>query len=851
MMCHSPTAGVAGPREAVVQDRERLREFLRDHLDAARLGIRSILPGLDREPFFLVAATGLGKTVAVPLHLLIETRWFQQGPGQILVVEPTIPICRNEARHLTELFTGKYPRTPSPFGALTGSGKDNPDAPVLFITTGILEQVVRGEHLRPERVRIVIDEAHRVLGSSAGAELAIAIARNRGITVDYMSATIDTRGVDELLGVRVIRADAQRFPILKASAGRAIDDCISEVVDDCLFSGGQRFLPKVTDLRDAAARAEAERVLLHLRSPSSFVDPADGVRYPGLLERPQGLLVVVTSHSGARSDTRRVSEAVEGRLGERGLVVLPFASEIARDEVRVRAFQDRLARVEAENGRYVIVSTNVIEMGVTFPSLDYVVTVDTELAGEEGRLRRAALGVNAFYQRIGRVGRKRPGAAIVTTEAGGAEWSRWSAEQLATRLRYEPIRFATARGEVRPLAVETYVMRATDAQVPLALRDLDLPSRPQDDENLIGAIITERKAMRSAGLANNDRLTSHGEQFRGIGVVSSIAHGTLLAKLKDHPGSLAIVAAVAGASESVPLADLVGRSVRLDLGTLDEVEIVPAAWLTKPASEVHAALSRIREFDAASIAGAGVAEGGISAVGVALTAGLRPAPLSPATTPTLYLELRRAAIRLDPDSELLSVYAILRHFYNEFENASRDEETFEEEARRHAREDGCRRLGVLPGPLGLVRRRLRDVLRKAKIKLPRERIPERPIPASILAAGRSRGIPEERLMAGWKRLSGERFVEHLPSISDADRQAFLKAVSEVRAFERVPLRADEDGWRGDVAGPKGRREVRLDPARTSIRFHGSGGTVVGLIATRERAGVDEHVLAHVTRVGGI
>lgn len=401
------------------------RDFLKVHVHRGGLQIAPHLGKIGHRPVFVVAATGVGKTVGVPVHLLIwlcdelVARGGALKPIPcVLVVEPTIPICRSEAEHMNRSFQAflaerGLPVNVHPFGAVTGTHKSNVEAPIRFVTTGVFERMA--EHIDPDRCRVVVDEAHRVLAQSPGVEIAACVARNRGVLVDWMSATVDTSDLVDRFGVDLVLATEQRHPILKVPTHAPLEECVGDVVVRCLVRPTE-IVPPVEAFSDQTEQNRCERARLHLLSLTAFEDPVDHVSYPGLSERPQGMLVVVNSHQGENSDTRRIADRIRAACIGAGadIEVLRLASPVVRDPDQEAAFRRRVAGVEARQGRYVIVATNVVEMGVTFPSLDYVMTMDTEL--ETARVQGAdvvqerPLGVNAFS------------SASAVSEGAGLAW---------------------------------------------------------------------------------------------------------------------------------------------------------------------------------------------------------------------------------------------------------------------------------------------------------------------------------------------------------------------------------------------------------------------------------------------
>lgn len=138
------------------------REFLDAHVHQAGLQIGPHLGKIAQHPVFVVAATGVGKTVGVPVHLLLwqcdrlvaGRRPLNPVPC-VVVVEPTIPICRSEAEYMNRSFQAflaerGLPANVHPFGAVTGRDKSNVEAPIRFVTTGVFERMA--ERIDPERL---------------------------------------------------------------------------------------------------------------------------------------------------------------------------------------------------------------------------------------------------------------------------------------------------------------------------------------------------------------------------------------------------------------------------------------------------------------------------------------------------------------------------------------------------------------------------------------------------------------------------------------------------------------------------------------------------------------------------
>ncbi len=486
----------------------------RDHLDIA-----TYLPEMGTKSFFLVAATGLGKTVGVPIHVLLrQLQRAGRRPNptpRVWVVEPRIPIAMEQAEYMNHLwdeyceFHSRDKRRTSPlFGCVTSvSGRVNPDAPIQFVTTGIFELMSREGSYYPWRDRIIIDEAHVTVEQNPGVELGIALTRKDGVTIDYMSATVDVTGLKEQLGVsNVIRADGIRNIIWKSNLLRPIDEVIGELVQNTLVKpdSTSRFYPK-------GDYKQAKQVI-------------DSALEPG---RSHGMLIVVNSFNGDTSDTRKLTNKL--REAHPHVPVLHLASDVIRDPRRQADFGKRLVSIEARKENYIIIATSVVEMGITFPTLDYVVTMDAgydqETIGDVTFPVVAALGVNSLLQRIGRVGRRRPGIAYISNEVG-ADYSSLEDDKLnGSALAYEPIHYPLSSAPLMSLAY--YAAQQTWDDLDKWLTDLKLPSKIQEDEDRMEFFHEQFEKLELLGITQDGKLTELGarmEQWMGRADIAYAAH---------------------------------------------------------------------------------------------------------------------------------------------------------------------------------------------------------------------------------------------------------------------------------------------------------------------------------------
>lgn len=602
---------------------ETIRNFLYDRINDWNLPIKDIIEEIGNEPVFIIAKTGVGKTVTVPTKVLLglcddllrRNRDFARKFPQVYVVEPRIPICTmmmaemnngyqdylaykliddaefcdflvskgiedpqsKAARVVERIVELAYeyaaqgraaynPRHFNLYGCITSAGKINGDAPILFVTTGIMESLTfGGDQLDSEYHRIIIDEAHVTIEANPAIELGIALARKLGVKIDYMSATVDPASLADDLGVKIIRAGKSRFPIHLTNLKTPVEERVLDLVENYLLEPDAARFPDPSDF-DAENRGKIEQIRLHLLSKNDFTD--DGRNYPGLNNRAQGMLIIVNSHQNENSDTQRIANLITRagfNKGKSRVEVLRLASPIVRDPAQKLAFDRLVKNIEDKKGRYVIVATNVVEMGLTFSSLDYVVTMDSEFDNEytdgSQMIRKVELGINALYQRIGRAGRVRPGMAFIAKDFG-AWYSELDDAALARGLPVAPIKYPLAKGSFLKLALHTFRSEIPEANLRQEIERLNLPSKIQDNPELWSRFIAERERLRKIGIAAGDKLTRTGKKTFDFVGLEDMDFAALLASVienNDVKSSLPIIFAVFAAAAEFGFSDFMDK----------------------------------------------------------------------------------------------------------------------------------------------------------------------------------------------------------------------------------------------------------------------------------------------------
>lgn len=434
-----------GSKQIVRYSPSLVHAFLSHVIRKRKLPIaRQINKLVARRSFFLIAATGLGKTLTIPLWLLYRHMASKQmrpplaeGEEQIAsesprvwVVEPKVAICQGLEATLNgdwESFCEtrvKGPTIPM-FGCKTKTDNVSTNAPIVFITTGIFAIYARNGMFKSGRDVVLIDEAHSTLESDEGVELGVTLCRAFNVDINYMSATVDPVGLEKALGIQVFVDKRKRQHIWRHNTGAAMEDCIVDLVRKTLV--------------------EQDRASEYV--PSADTPHADVITSSVFEEdRAKGLLILVNSYASENSEAKRIERLLRREFPGQPFEIGQLAGETLRNRRKKAEYEQMLERWKDGKKRYVLIATSVVEMGVTLPSLDYVVTPDCDFEGEP-------LGVNSLIQRMGRVGRERPGIAYITQEAG-ASYSELDDAALNApgALAPEPIRFPIKEGHVTGLA---------------------------------------------------------------------------------------------------------------------------------------------------------------------------------------------------------------------------------------------------------------------------------------------------------------------------------------------------------------------------------------------------------------
>lgn len=328
--------------------------------------------------------------------------------------------------------------------------------------------------------------------------------------VDYMSTTVDTTTLaDDLCITNIIRADKQRFVVWRHNLCAPMADVLPKVIEATLVNPDPKseYFPKIGQYRYAE-------------------DVLDAVLAPG---RSHGMMVIVNSFAGNNSDVANLSAMVKSKFPN--LPVLELASEVVRDAKREQAFKQKLQALEVAKQNYVIFATSVVEMGITFGTIDFVATMDSgyqnETIGDVTFPVEAPLGVNSLLQRFGRTGRKRPGIAYNSCEVD-ADYSGFDDVEFNNPnvLKYEPLHYPMTSAPLMALAY--YACGQEWEYLEDWVADLQLPSRIEDDAERMQHLTSQIDILEELGMVEDTHLTDFGVRMKRWVGQADLAYATQL-----------------------------------------------------------------------------------------------------------------------------------------------------------------------------------------------------------------------------------------------------------------------------------------------------------------------------------
>lgn len=671
---------------------------------AKPLPIGKVINRIGATSVFIRAETGVGKTVAAPVKILIEHLKKVSPNGlstncQVIVVEPRVTIVESQKGFLNGRWQtflksqkGVLPNTsaiPELFGCISSAGKKNPNAPIIFVTTGILENMAAGlgkHQLEPNKHRVVIDEAHVILSQYPGMELAVSLIKHRGIMVDYMSATVDTSTIEDELDTLIIEAKVgeRLFKLDFVAAGEPMETFLPRFVNEYLLERGD-------------------------------------------YSRPQGAFIIINSHQSEHSDTQRYSRLVQSRFVSQVEVII-LASPVIKDPEQWQMVQQKLMAIRENKSRFVVITTNVIDMGVTWDEVDYVVTMDTEYYNvlRDGceTLELKQISINTLLQRGGRAGRKRHGTCFITNEYEGED-ALYSQPKKLEAPKPEPIIYALEKGYLTGLALHTFAAKIDPSLLQQCLAELRLPSKIDKNPSLFERFSQERRHLQNLGLANESTLTETGQkviEYYSKGLTNLHLARLLATVPKDEPELQTAIALISVACNESSLQDILLR--QMDIQTLLALERVKkVSLLPDEITNLKSPLNPNSNLRNLRILGI-LTGNGLKIIKLLEQGFQIHWPEDIAKDPTITFRL--ATVELNCASDLISLLKIIIYFYNQYYGKLMERATalsdFERDALLTKAREEAKELGLNPQRLNSLMKNVAEGLKRLGFNL--EKLPQ-------------------------------------------------------------------------------------------------------------------------------
>jgi ATP-dependent helicase HrpB len=452
---------------------------------AIDLPIQEVLPDIKEklqahDELILEAPPGAGKTTLVPLALL-DQKWL--GNRKILILEPRRIATRSAAHRMAELISEQAGQTVGYRMRLDTMTSDK--TRIEVITEGILTRMLQDDPSLEKVGLVIFDEFHE---RSLDSDLALALCLKgremfRGdnpLKILIMSATLDTKQLQQLLSAPVISSEGQQYPV---------------------------------DIVYGKASQPRERI----------VDRVVAATLKALSDNPDSSLLVFLPGQG---EIRRTYDGLQAQLRgqDRSTILLkPLYGNLSIEEQR------EVIRPLSKPGlRKVVLATNIAETSLTIDGVDIV--VDSGLVREPlfdpntamTRLQTRRISRPSSVQRAGRAGRLGPGKCYRL-------WSQGQQQQMASQITPDII-----NADLAPLALQLLRWGVND---PKELSWLDVPPKGAWKQAL--ELLHDLGALEMSG-----NLTRHGHVLTNLPVHPRLGHMLVRGAQADYLETATFLAAV-------------------------------------------------------------------------------------------------------------------------------------------------------------------------------------------------------------------------------------------------------------------------------------------------------------------
>lgn len=383
--------------------------------------IEAITTLLEGDSVMVAAPTGTGKTVVAEFGVYEA---FRRG-GRVVYTTPIKALSNQKFRDLREIYADQV-------GLLTGDVTENPEAPILVMTTEVLRNMLLQTPWDVETVDCVIfDEVHYIADTERGTtwEEAIILCPEH-IQLVCLSATVSN--ADEIAGwitrthrpIRLIVHNERAIPLalyyFLDKKLRPVIDHSGEIVGDYSKHGGEvkrrmRHRGLTPELRKQAELEEPQPWQILQAMSSRDMLPAIYFLFSrrDCEEFAQRVAMMRLNFVKDEEVAREIDSIIDWQLGamreeDRGLAQVASIASLARQGIGFHhagllPVLKQLVEILFSRGlMQVVFATDTLALGVNMPARSVVIG---RLNKWDGRQRRLLIP-NEFQQMAGRAGRR-------------------------------------------------------------------------------------------------------------------------------------------------------------------------------------------------------------------------------------------------------------------------------------------------------------------------------------------------------------------------------------------------------------------------------------------------------------
>ncbi len=433
------------------------------------------------DKLILQAPPGAGKTTQVPIALRHEA-WLENR--KIIMLEPRRLAARTAAERLAKSLNESVGETVG--YRIRLDSKISAKTQIEVVTEGVLVRMLQSDPSLSDVGLIIFDEFHeRSLDTDLGLALTLQarelFREQLPLKLLIMSATLDTKGLENLIDAQIVRCEGRSFPV------------------DIIYH-------KQKVQREYLLAETVETILL------------------ALSDQAGSLLVFLPGQAEIRQVENRLKERLSSSM-QLNTMITPLYGDLAI-EVQIKAITPA-----PEGMRKVVLTTSIAETSLTIEGISTVIdsglsrSAIYDLNTGMSRLHTHSVSRASSEQRAGRAGRTSPGVCYRL-------WTESQQKQLAAYSNPEIL-----EADLAPLLLQLHLWGCKDPNELLWLNPPIASSIKQAEQLLLdlGALHLSPKGIH---------LTAHGELISSIAAHPRIAHMLVIAKqfgLEETASDLAAI----------------------------------------------------------------------------------------------------------------------------------------------------------------------------------------------------------------------------------------------------------------------------------------------------------------------